>query len=76
MVKTKARDYTKTSKTGIMTFRPYPTGRATRLPAPRPAGLKPPRVETPSLSRVGAGLGLASPAGRAPGLELLRLSSP
>jgi hypothetical protein len=76
MVKTIARDYAKTSKTGIMTLRSYPTRRATHLPVPRPAGLEPPRVETLGLSREGAGLGSASPTGRAPGLELLRPSSP
>jgi len=35
-------------------------------------GLEPPRVETLGPSRVGAGLGSASPAWRPPGLELLR----
>ena len=39
-------------------------------------GLEPPRVKAPGPSRTGAGLGSASPAWRAPGLALLRLSSP
>ena len=34
-------------ETRIVILRPYPTGRATRLPVPRPTGLEPPRVETP-----------------------------
>jgi len=63
-------------KTRITTLRSYPTGRATRLPAPRPAGLEPPRDEAPGPSRAGAGLSSASPAWRAPGLVLLRLISP
>ena len=61
-----------------MTLKPYPTGRATRLPVPRPVGLEPPRVRAPGPSRGRGGVGLrsASLAWRAPGLALLRLASP
>ena len=56
----------------IATRRPYPTGRITHLPVPRPAGLEPPRVVAPGFSRAGTGLGSMLPAGRTPGLALLR----
>ena len=66
----------KRRKTRTTTLRPYPTGRATRLPVPRPAGFEPPRVEASGPSRAGAGLGSASPAWPAPGLVLLRSVPP
>ena len=63
-------------KTRTTALRPYPTGRATRLPVPRPAGFEPPRVEAPGPSRAGDGLGSASLAWPALGLVLLRSVPP
>ena len=59
-----------------MTLKPYPIGRVTRQPVPRPAGLELPRVKAPGTSRAGAGLGSTSPAWPVPGLALLRSVPP
>jgi len=51
-------------------------GRTARLPVPRSVGLGPPRVKAPGPSSAGTGPGTAIPAWRAPGLALLRPTSP
>ena len=48
-------------KNKITTRRPYPMGRTTLLPVPRPTGLKLPRVVAPGFSWAGAGLGSTLP---------------
>jgi len=63
-------------KIRITTLRPYPMGRATRLPVPRLAGFEPPRVEALGPSRASVGLDLASPAWPTPRLVLLRSVPP